>query len=950
MTTLTLRAFNPPAIVTGLPRINSGQYPTDTLTLDLTGLTGIETTTWRFMGGATIGTELEQSPMGYAGSLIECAVACDQGVLVTPAVMIYMPMMSASHNADDVAVLNLAPHHEATHIAIADGNWTSPATWFGGTVPRNGANVLIPAGREVIYDQHKSFRLNWIRVDGTLKTSLTKSTYCLVDTHITTRGGRFECGTPEERLPSQYTAEWVISNRICRASVNTPSNLDLDSDPKLIGRGILSQGARVMAGSFKTSWLKTANGSAPMAGATSATLAFVPTGWVVGDEIVIGGTGYSTTVETETRTISAIDGAVVSWVDGLLYDHDHRNPSVNRTDLQPGIANMTRNVKIRSENSEVPAYQRGHTMDMHMMCHLKLDNVEHVSLGRTIKGDATPSGKIDENGDFKTSGVTSGAFNTVEMTADANVQSRYSIHIHKAGQDKAETDSVVGCTVRDGKGWGITHHDSRALINFNVTAYIDGAGIVSETGNETGEWIGNFSTGMRNRDNDTPKNAENPMGLNGDFFRRGYCFASTSRAVINYLNFAQDGSYGHVWYHRAAGLTPPIDHNVSDLFLKDLRTFRNDGTMAISDHPLIGANFNESAGMYGGGLFITKSGPEQGHGFMTNIHGFTSWAFNMHGAEIEYIAQYGVTDWDIIAPATGLRVGLVIGNNTAHVSVVRPKTEQCLTGIQINGGAGITQGGEFNLTTEPRYVVVAHSSKSDGEKINYGNDGNLVTVVYATEPTYIEPSHTLPFKLGEWDGSAAPDAGITAAATGLLTDTVSSGGALPSPVDDLGLLTNSPNSDNDALDCRTYVQTNGYWNVSGVPYIIFPFYAHDRITGDWIKTWHGIEITGGAESAYNLEGTYTLSANAPAVSPASLSVAQNGSDTIDVLALASDVDGGTLTLSDSYLPPKHGRLSISGGVVTYAPFEGFTGSDKAQLAVEDGQGHSTRVDLQLMVA
>lgn len=950
----TVNAFQVPGAVSGLPRISSGQFTSDTLTLDTTGLTGITAYDWRVVGGATLGASTTQAAMGYGGFWVECAVTCDQGVLVSPAVMIYMPMMMASHNADDAAMLALAPHHEATHIAVADGNWTSAATWLGGLVPRNGARVLIPHGLTVTYDQHRYYRLDWIRNDGTLKASLLKSTFALFETLVNTRGATFECGSPSARLPSHYTSEWVVSNRTCRTENKWPSDIDITNDPKLLGRGILSQGARVMWGAFKASWLKTANGAAPMAGDTSATLAFAPTSWAVGDKIIIGGTGNgTTTAETETRTITAINGALVSWSGALLYDHDHHNPDVTRTDLQPGIGNLSRNVVVRSESPDVPPHQRGHTMDMHMMCHLDLWDVEHYDLGRTIKRTDTPAGKMDDNGDFEYyeqvgASDVGASFQTEAMTAQSNLQSRYPVHFHQVGFRKSLRDTVNNCTVRNTPGWGIVHHGCEAFMNSNVITDFEGAGMVSETGDEVGEWLNNFVVGAKNQTANGPKNAEFRRGLKGDFFREGYAFGMRSRAIRCNSNFAQDASWGFVFYHRTDGdsITPSIDHVTQNLDLKDLQGFYNSGTMPMADYPIVHVNDNESAGVIGGGFFVTKPFAEQDHGLNVNIKRFKSWGFGQSGFMVEYIGQYALTDLDIIAPAAnGQRIGIYVSANNAQVSVVRPKTERCAEGIKFDGTDAITDDAGYDATNEPRYMVVAHTSVSDTSAIVYGQGSQSVAKVYATEPVYVEPSHNLPFKIAEYDRGDATE--LKNVASGLQTDTVSAAGVIPKPADRMGMPVAGQASQWTAV--RTYLQTVGYYTIGGTPYAVFPKYFSDRLTGDWVKTWHGIEVIGSLAGYIDL-GTFTQSANAPTVLPASLSVAVDGSGTIDILALASDADGGPLSLSESFFAPDHGRFEISGGSVIYTPDPGYTGPDKAQVAVEDGQGHSTRVDVAIIVS
>lgn len=955
---VAVNAFQVPPAVSGLPRISSGQFATDTLALDTTGLTGITAYDWREVGGATIGIAAMQMGMGHMMKWIECEVTCDQGVLVSPAVMIYMPMDMASHNADDVSLLALVPHHEATHIAVVDGAWTQPSTWLTGIVPRNGARVLIPHGVTVTYDQHRYYRLDWIRNDGTLTASRSKSTFALFETLVNTRGARFECGTGAARLLSQYKSEWVISNRTCRTENRFPSDINLANDPKLLGRGILNQGERVMWGAHKTAWLRTEPGGAPMQGDTQAVLSAIPSGWAVGDTIIIGGTGNTEAVETETRTITGISGGMVSWSGGLIYDHDHRNLNVSRTDLQPGVANLTRNIVIRSESPDVPPHQRGHTMDMHMMCHLDLWDVEHYDLGRTIKNLATPAGKMDENGDFKyydqvVASDAGAAFQTEAMTAQSNIQSRYVVHFHLVGFGKGLRDTVNNCTVRNAPGWGIVHHGCEAFMNSNIISDFEGAGMVSETGNEAGEWLNNFVLGAKNKTSTGPKNSEFRRGLKGDFFRDGHAFAMRSRAIRCNANFAQDASWGFVFYHRTdtGSITPSIDHLTPNLDLKDLQGFYNSGTMPMADYPIVHVNDNESAGMIGGGFFVTKPFAEQDHGLNVNIKRFKSWGFGGSGFMVEYIGQYALTDLDISAPAAnGLRYGIFVSANNAQVSVVRPKTERCAEGIHFDGTDAVTGDENFDASNEPRFMVVAHTSLNDTTPIVYGKGSQSVTKVYVTEPTYIEPSHNLPFKIGEFDRGAAGE--LKNVATGVLTDTVSANGAIPKPADLMGMpvaAANNGAASSQWFSLRTYLQTVGYYLVGGVAYAVFPKYFSDRVTGNWVKTWHGVEVIGSL-GGYIDNGDYVLSASAPVVSPASLSVVADGSGTIDILALASDADGGTLSLSESYFAPDRGRFEISGGSVTYTPDPGYTGPDKAQVVVEDGQGHATRVDLAIAVS
>jgi len=596
--------------------------------------------------------------------------------------------------------------------------------------------------------------------------------------------------------------------------------------------------------------------------------------------IAIGGTGNTELVETELREITAIDGAVVTWAIGLSYDHDHRNANVTRTDLQPGIANLTRNIVIRSESSETVAHQRGHTMDMHMHCHQDLWNVEHYDLGRTIKRYDTPSGKIIDGAfnyiEFDADDGEATPFQSEAPTAQSNIQSRYPIHLHFGGFDRAKRNTVHGCTVRNSVGWGITHHGCEAFMNNNAIVHFEGAGMVSETGNETGEWLDNFSAGALTKVFLTPKNRHFPRGLKGDFFFDGYAFAMRSRALRCNANLAMDTSWGFTFYHRSShnSMTPPIDHVTAHLDLKDLQGFYNSGHMPIADYPIIHFNDNESAGARGGGFFVTKPFGEQDHGVGVNIKRFKSWGFGDAGFLVEYIGQYALTDLDIVAPSTGgLRYGINVFANNAQVAVVRAKTEGCHIGINIDGTDTVRPDTLFDPVNEPRYMIVAHVTLSDTTALVDASSPGM-TRIYATEPAYVEPTHTVPFKIGDWDGSTGYQLGFSnAVRDSLLMDSVGQAGGLPKPADNMAFPVDAPNSNIQGQLMRQFVLNKGYWMIDGAPFAVFPKYYADRLTGVPIKSFHGIALTGNLSGMIN-NGDYTIGSAPPQVAPAALTVSQ----------------------------------------------------------------------------
>jgi hypothetical protein len=163
--------------------------------------------------------------------------------------------------------------------------------------------------------------------------------------------GLFDCGTQADPIPANRRVELIVRDVA----------IDTTRDPFQWGNGLLNFGRQTRVGATKTPWCE-ATGDL-VARATTISCAAVPQNWQVGDELLIPDTNtqelgpdhQKTLSRREARvTIAAIAGAVVTLSKGLDFTH----PNILKPDgtvvLRPRVANLTRNIVIRSENADHP--------------------------------------------------------------------------------------------------------------------------------------------------------------------------------------------------------------------------------------------------------------------------------------------------------------------------------------------------------------------------------------------------------------------------------------------------------------------------------------------------------------------------------------------------------------------------------------------------------------------
>ncbi|MEM8504521.1 MAG: G8 domain-containing protein [Cyanobacteria bacterium P01_D01_bin.1] len=433
-----------------------------------------------------------------------------------PVTMSHSDMSHAgmNHHSGMMAIEKLINSAKPTHTAVRSGAWSNPSTWQGGRVPNQGATVLIDKGTTVTYDQMSDAEIKTIAIKGNLKFATGKDTQLKVETIINAPAGQINIGSARQAVRADKRARIIFTSD---RAVNT------GWDPEQLTKGLVSHGSVNIYGADKKDHVRLAKDVS--AGDSTITFKDDLSGWRVGDEIVIAGTGYSyngshdnnSRSQDEVLTITEINGRQIKFVnnditsDGnnvLKFDHK-RHSKLNPNEIDLYAANLSRNVSFETENGkDVPLSHRAHVMLMHNP-DVNIFNAGFYDLGRSDKSKVVDD--IGQNVDGSKGRGT-------------NIRGRYSLHLHLTGLDPNETVLLKGNAISGSPGWGIVQHESRAGLEDNVVFDTVGSGFAAESGNETGWWTNNMSiksTGIRwdaaaaQRDN---REKKFDFGFEGDGF------------------------------------------------------------------------------------------------------------------------------------------------------------------------------------------------------------------------------------------------------------------------------------------------------------------------------------------------------------------------------------------------------------------------------------------------
>ena len=389
----------------------------------------------------------------------------------------------------------LAAPADATIRAVdGGGDWSSPATWDLERAPAAGDRVLIPAGAAVRLEVEAAGALATLRLDGTLAFATDRDTSLTVDTLVGGHASALTMGTADDPVDAAHVARLAFADHAGLGFERTDAG-SKDFDPAMLGLGLVTMGRFETAGAVRAHGGALAR--APASGDAALELGFDPAGWAVGDEIVVAGASRDA-LGDETRRVAAIEGRTVRLDAPLAHDHLPPAHAAPGAALVVHVANLERNVVVETVESgraptvegheyHVSALGRDYRIDLpHARGHVMLMHADDVAirharfraLGRTTKHGPVDDATFDADGTLVHVGI--------------NPRARYPLHFHRTGIGGAAA-LVEGSVADDSPGWCFVNHGGRVDFRDNVAFDCDGAGFVTERGDELGSFTSNIS-------------------------------------------------------------------------------------------------------------------------------------------------------------------------------------------------------------------------------------------------------------------------------------------------------------------------------------------------------------------------------------------------------------------------------------------------------------------------
>jgi hypothetical protein len=325
------------------------------------------------------------------------------------------------------------------------------------------SRFVVPEGETMTLPPDATF--DAIEVHGTLRVSRDYDTTMRFTHLFVMPMGYLDMGTAAD--PVMRRVDFIVQDR----------PLDSLHDPFQWGNAILNFGRWTSYGREMPRTFMPLAANAP-AGATEITLSEDPIGWQVGDTLVLPDMRARSAEREYGTTIASINGRVlglskplafareaIMCPEGTVPETGHFFPA--EVVLMPRVANLSRNIVIRSEN---PSGTRGHSASVGHMAVQDLRYTQFFGMGRTTF--------------HPLSNTTIAADGTV--TNGANQIGKYATHFHHNGSS-LEDRALVGNSYDGtfGSKWaGVVHVTHDALVKDNVAVDFQGGAFVTEDGPE----------------------------------------------------------------------------------------------------------------------------------------------------------------------------------------------------------------------------------------------------------------------------------------------------------------------------------------------------------------------------------------------------------------------------------------------------------------------------------
>jgi hypothetical protein len=506
-------------------------------------------------------------------------------------------------------------------------------------LPQAGENLYVPADKALLVDIDSNASLRTLRVDGTLSFATDKNVSIKLDTLVVTHSGTFEIGSEENRVPNTNKISITIAN-------NGP--IDRVWDPANISRGVVIQGAARIYGAEKSAYHRLAFN--PAANSAQIQLDTNPTGWAVGDLVVITATRFrakqrkDTQYQTydELRRIKAISGNTITL--GTVANQNILGPlfvsHIPLTDAMPVYAaNLTRNVVFAGEGGNlIPAKQRGHFMVMHNPdAVIKGAGFEY--LGRTDKSIPLDDFKLNAKGHRLTD-----ANGNYIPGSNNNPRGRYAVHFHHTGTD-INTPPVIcsGNAVISSPGWGFVNHTGNVIMENNASYDVFGSHFVSEDGNELGAFRHNIAIKAEGTD------VILKVGTaNHDLGHAGHGFWLESRNLAVEDNVVSGvNNAGLAYFHRIE--VEGIDTKIPwpELLTPYKGIVKGLPTISYAHVPIVDQK-NMTVLASGSALSVVKAQRDQRHDLRNIIESLKGYAI-MDGLQLQYTEKYTFRNLELVA-------------------------------------------------------------------------------------------------------------------------------------------------------------------------------------------------------------------------------------------------------------------------------------------------------------